>query len=64
MVIEVADLAAIADDEDAVLTGDITFPDPVVSDPELARAFLAMHHASGLSTASNATSTSANGCGQ
>jgi AraC-like DNA-binding protein len=47
MVIEVADLAAIADDQDAVLTGDVTFPDPVISDPDLARAFLAMHHTLG-----------------
>ncbi|WCB93790.1 hypothetical protein DSM104299_02506 [Baekduia alba] len=45
MVVEVAGLRAIAGDEEAVLTGDISFPDPVVSDPALARAFLALHRA-------------------
>jgi AraC-like DNA-binding protein len=44
MVIEVADLATIAGDEESVLAGDISFPDPIVSDAELAREFLALHH--------------------
>jgi AraC-like DNA-binding protein len=43
LVLEVAALAAIAGDEESLLAGDIAFPDPVVSDPELARDFLALH---------------------
>jgi AraC-like DNA-binding protein len=45
MVIEVAGLRAIAGDEDAMLAGDISFPDPVISDPGLARAFVSLHRA-------------------
>jgi AraC-like DNA-binding protein len=45
MVIEVAGLRAIAGDEDAMLAGDISFPEPVIADPGLARAFLALHRA-------------------
>jgi AraC-like DNA-binding protein len=43
MVLEVADLAAIADDEESLPTGDVVFPDPIVSDPDLVRDFVALH---------------------
>jgi len=45
MVIEVAGLAAIAGDDEAVLTGDVSFPEPVIADPALARSFVALHRA-------------------
>ena len=45
MVIEVAGLRAIAGDEETVLAGDISFPEPVISDPGLARTFVALHSA-------------------
>jgi AraC-like DNA-binding protein len=45
MVVETADLAALAGDEEIELPADIAFPEPAVSDPELARTFLRMHHA-------------------
>lgn len=45
MVVEVAGLEAIAGDEEAVLTGDVSFPEPVIDDPALARAFVTMHRA-------------------
>jgi AraC-like DNA-binding protein len=45
MVVEVADLVAIAGDEESLLPGDVVFPDPVISDPGLARAFVALHRA-------------------
>jgi AraC-like DNA-binding protein len=45
MVVEAADLAALGGDEDAVFPSGVHFPEPAVSDPELARAFLRMHRA-------------------
>jgi AraC-like DNA-binding protein len=45
MVVEVADLAAIAGDEESLLRGDVSFPEPVITDPGLARAFVALHRA-------------------
>jgi AraC-like DNA-binding protein len=45
MVIEVAELALIAGDQESSLLADITFPEPVLSDPKLARDFLRMHTA-------------------
>lgn len=45
MVVETADLAALGGDDDAVLPAGLRFPEPAVSDPELARAFLRMHRA-------------------
>ena len=45
MVVEVAGLEAIAGDEEAMLTGDVSFPEPVIDDPALARAFVTMHRA-------------------
>jgi AraC-like DNA-binding protein len=43
MVLEVADLSAIAGDAECLPVGDIAFPEPVVSDPELSRGFVALH---------------------
>jgi transcriptional regulator GlxA family with amidase domain len=43
MVVEIADLHALANDLDALST--VTFPEPVLSDPQLAAGFLKLHHA-------------------
>src|SRR4051794_5242710 len=45
MILEVADLAAIAGDEEHPLLDDVEFPDPVVADPRLAAAFVTLHRA-------------------
>ncbi|MGI8449109.1 MAG: helix-turn-helix domain-containing protein [Streptosporangiaceae bacterium] len=45
MVIEVADLAALAGDDEISVLADVTFPEPVISDPGLAADFLALHAA-------------------
>jgi AraC-like DNA-binding protein len=45
MVVETADLAALAGDQEIELAGDIAFPEPAVSDPELARNFMRLHRA-------------------
>src|SRR3954454_20632363 len=39
MVVEVADLAALASDTETDLLTDVVFPEPVISDPELAAGF-------------------------
>jgi AraC-like DNA-binding protein len=43
MVLEVADLAALAGDKDSELPVNVHFPKPVIRDPQLAQAFLRMH---------------------
>ena len=43
MVMEVADLEALADDAEQPLTGDVVFDDPVIDDPELAMRFVTLH---------------------
>ncbi len=43
MVVEVADLAALASDPEGGLLADVAFPEPVLSDPELAGSFLRLH---------------------
>jgi hypothetical protein len=43
MAVEAADLAALAGDHEVPLPADIAFPEPAVSDPELARNFVRMH---------------------
>jgi AraC-like DNA-binding protein len=43
MVIEVADLTALADDPESDPLADVAFPDPVLSDPVLAAGFLRLH---------------------
>jgi AraC-like DNA-binding protein len=45
MVVAAADLTTLGGDEDSVLPSDIVFPEPAMSDPELACAFLQMHRA-------------------
>jgi AraC-like DNA-binding protein len=45
IVVEVADLADLASDHENLLPADIAFPDPVVSDPALAAAFVQLHTA-------------------
>jgi AraC-like DNA-binding protein len=45
MVVEVGGLAALAGDGEGELPGDVAFPDPVISDPGLARAFVRLHRA-------------------
>src|SRR3954447_830956 len=45
MILEVADLAAIAGDEEHPLHDDLAFPDPVVADPWLAVGFIKLHRA-------------------
>jgi AraC-like DNA-binding protein len=45
IVVEVADLVDLAGDDETDLLADITFPDPVIADPELAAAFLRLHTA-------------------
>src|SRR3954468_18268624 len=43
MVVEVADLAALASDAESDLLSDVVFPEPVISDPALAAAFVRLH---------------------
>jgi AraC-like DNA-binding protein len=43
MVLEIADLNALADDDEIGLPVDIAFPDPVISDAELVSSFLRLH---------------------
>ena len=43
MVVEVADLAAVARDEELPLPADVAFPDPVLPGPDLATAFLRLY---------------------
>ena len=50
MVVEVAGLAALAGDAEASVLGDVSFPEPVMSDPLLARDFLRLHTALELPT--------------
>jgi AraC-like DNA-binding protein len=45
ILVETADLAALAGDQESPLPADIAFPQPALSDPELARDFLQMHRA-------------------
>jgi AraC-like DNA-binding protein len=45
MVIEVADLAALAGDQESNLLADVAFPEPVLSDPELTSSFQQLHTA-------------------
>ena len=45
MVVEAGGLAALVADDETGLPGDVYFPDPVISDPELAASFLRLHHA-------------------
>lgn len=47
MVIEVGDLTALAGDDEVGLLVDVDFPEPVISDPELASSFLRLHVALG-----------------
>jgi AraC-like DNA-binding protein len=50
IIVEIADLAALAGDEESALLADITFPEPALSDRQLARDFLQMHRAFDLPT--------------
>jgi AraC-like DNA-binding protein len=43
MVVEVADLGHLAADQEAELCAEVEFPNPVVSDPELAAGFVRLH---------------------
>jgi AraC-like DNA-binding protein len=45
MVVEVADLAELASDDETGLPTDVCFPDPVISDPQLVAGFLRLHAA-------------------
>src|SRR3954447_7848627 len=45
MVIEVADLAALAGDQESILPADIAFPEPVLRDPEFTASFEQLHTA-------------------
>ena len=45
MVVEVADLTALAGDDDVSALADVAFPEPVIPDPRLARDFLALYAA-------------------
>src|SRR4051794_4752425 len=45
MIVEVADLAALAGDGESDLLSDVVFPEPVISDPELAAGFVRLHAA-------------------
>jgi AraC-like DNA-binding protein len=50
LVVEVTGLAALAGDTELSALGDVSFPEPVISDPELARDFLRLHTALELPT--------------
>jgi AraC-like DNA-binding protein len=43
MIVEVASLAALADDEETDILANVAFPTPVLSDPELAEEFVRLH---------------------
>jgi AraC-like DNA-binding protein len=43
MIVEAADLATLATDDEADVLADIVFPEPVVSEPDLVRDFLRLH---------------------
>lgn len=43
MVVEVADLATLAGDQESDPLADVAFPEPVLSDPQLAASFLRLH---------------------
>jgi len=45
MVVEAADLHALAEDPDRDALADVTFPQPVLSDPQLTSGFLGLHRA-------------------
>jgi AraC-like DNA-binding protein len=45
IIVEAADLATLAGDQELALLTDITFPEPALSDGDLARDFLQMHRA-------------------
>jgi AraC-like DNA-binding protein len=45
MVVEVSDLAALADDQDAIIPAEVAFPEPVLSSPELTASFVHLHAA-------------------
>ena len=45
IIVEAAELASLASDEESALLADITFPEPALSDGELARDFLLPPHA-------------------
>src|SRR4051795_969373 len=45
MVVEVADLHELASDTESDLLADVAFPEPVLSEPELAASFLHLHTA-------------------
>jgi AraC-like DNA-binding protein len=50
MIVEVADLAALAADQESDLLADVVFPTPVLSDPRLADEFVRLHAALELPT--------------
>lgn len=56
IVVETADLAALAGDQETALPADIAFPEPALTDPELVRGFVQMHMA--FEGATNPTSAS------
>ena len=63
MVVEVADLAALADDAERDPLADVVFPEPVIADRALAVSFERLHAALDSSaTRLEATSGSRNGC--
>jgi AraC-like DNA-binding protein len=45
IIVEIADLATLAGDQESALLADIAFPEPALSDRQLARGFLQMHRA-------------------
>jgi AraC-like DNA-binding protein len=45
IIIEIADLAGLAGDEDSALLADVVFPEPALSDRQLVRDFVQMHRA-------------------
>ncbi len=45
MIVEAADLTALSSDQDTDLLTGITFPEPVLSDPDLVQSFLRLHAA-------------------
>ena len=45
IVVELADLAAVAADAETDPLGDVVFPEPIVSDPRLASSFVRLHRA-------------------
>jgi AraC-like DNA-binding protein len=45
IIVEIADLATLAGDQESALLADIAFPEPALSDRQLARGFLQLHRA-------------------